>query len=291
MVDRRAKAIANLQQYRDEHTHAKIIFFPTNAFPQAQAIDAIFRLAGWSTTFNQTAQEDFIHQYFEGIEISGCNSVLLTAIQDSLAEAGYPNLRTTVIEHEVQPENPKYPYAEKSIRVTIGHPPPTATAALEREELPRVPQLSRKPRTRRQLLKYGVFSVAYSLPVLVFDFFNFQEKYDAWTFPAFLGTGSTCLIGFTLMVGGLSDLWFDFFHKGGEPSTSHIINNVLCGLSGLFTVIVYALIQQRGLLQPEELPNWSTHPVLTLLAIALGGIAGVASVIAASLSWRWHSGA
>ncbi|MFB4283442.1 hypothetical protein ACBJ59_49630 [Nonomuraea sp. MTCD27] len=282
MANRQSKAIVELQRYADKYVQAKIIFYPVHEYPRAQEVEALFRLAGWKTAFNKTPQDGRVSQYFGGVEIAGCNSHLVAVVQSALSQAGVPELRTALLKNEVDQDNPKYPHVERSIRVTIGHisqPITVASSGL-------APADDRKSSAMRSVLKWLIFSAVYSLPVALFDWVSFQEKSQTWALPAFLGTGSICLLGFAFAAGGLSDLLFDSRHKGGELPAGFIASFVACAIMSMAAIVVYILVQRKPDAAPTTSDNWSVNPTLSLLIIIGGGLAGLAAVLIASVSRR-----
>lgn len=282
MANKKSKAITELQRYANKYVQAKIIFYPAHEYPRAQEVEAFFRLAGWKTAFNKTPQDGRVSQYFEGVEIAGCNSHLVAVVQNALSQAGVPGLRTALLKNEVDQDNPKYPHVESLIRITIGHISQTTTVASS--EL--APAGGKSTGAMRSVLKWLIFSAVYSLPVVLFDWVSFQEQSHTWALPAFLGTGSTCLLGFAFAAGGLSDLLFDSRHKGGELPAGFILSFVACAIMSMAAIVVYILVQRQPDTGSGNLDSWSINPTLALLIIIGGGLAGLAAVLIASASRR-----
>lgn len=115
------KVAENLRLLSNEHTTVKIILYPAQEYPVARDVDAIFRLAGWKTTFIDTPQEGYVHRYLEGIEVSGCNSFLVSSVAEALGQAGLPALNVKHLPNEINPDNPKYAHVEHAVRITVGY--------------------------------------------------------------------------------------------------------------------------------------------------------------------------
>lgn len=89
--------------------------------PLGSTLSSIFELAGWTTHFNATPQEHFTHRYREGIEVHGWNKSVTRAVYKSLVDAGLSEVREIIEETAVKPDNPKWKYIQRRIRIRIGH--------------------------------------------------------------------------------------------------------------------------------------------------------------------------
>jgi hypothetical protein len=119
--DAAAGAISSLGPYATKHARAKIIVFPAAQIPLAREIASLFGRAGWNTDLNEMPQEPSHHRYVSGVEIRGFTSHRVHVVAEALIQGGIPGVRETVEECQIAKDNPKYPFAIESIRVTVGH--------------------------------------------------------------------------------------------------------------------------------------------------------------------------
>lgn len=117
-----AGAVEVIRTHRRDESTAKIVVFPPAQVPVARHIASLFELAGWSVNLNDTPQERLNPQYVEGVEVRGHNQLAVEAVAVGLRTAGIEDVRFTVEQTSLAPDNPKKPTAIASVRVTVGHP-------------------------------------------------------------------------------------------------------------------------------------------------------------------------
>lgn len=116
------KLVDALKALATEFTGVNISFANIIHKKPAEHLESIFKLAGWKTQIG-TLPLEYGHPQtlIEGIEIYGFNSMLLDAVCDALHRAGVRNFNKTLRTHQIPPTNPKHPYSEQSIYITLGH--------------------------------------------------------------------------------------------------------------------------------------------------------------------------
>jgi hypothetical protein len=114
-------AIEALRACRTEHTNVGVDVFPAHQVPLGRRIAALFELAGWQTSLNETPQEHVHRRYVEGVHVNGFNRVLMDVVVGALASTGISDVRSTCSEIEIPRDNPKFPHAVEAMRITVGH--------------------------------------------------------------------------------------------------------------------------------------------------------------------------
>ena len=116
------KAVELLRGYKDGAS-VKIGLGPSSSQPMARKIADLFELAGWECSLGNVAQEVIPGTpYREGIEVSGVTEHLVVeVVAAALKEARLPDVRTSIVENEIEASNPKHSYVVRRIRVHVGH--------------------------------------------------------------------------------------------------------------------------------------------------------------------------
>jgi len=120
-MNRQNQLVRKLAERASGYATLKIMFADMKHRPLADKLIAIFQLAGWRTSLANVPLESYIPRYHGGIEVKGYNSHFVENIVGLLSNSGLPEIRFRVEELQVPQDNPKWPYAQHTIKITIGH--------------------------------------------------------------------------------------------------------------------------------------------------------------------------
>jgi hypothetical protein len=113
------QSVAN--KYADPpHSRAEIRLLPREKLPIAENIKSAFSAAGWDTGNIEYLSEDADH-YLTGIEIAGPLTHICTEMANALKAGGFTDVSLRPSPHAIQKTNPKYPYAQNTVRITVGY--------------------------------------------------------------------------------------------------------------------------------------------------------------------------
>ncbi|MGH9386910.1 MAG: hypothetical protein ACRD2N_21785, partial [Vicinamibacterales bacterium] len=113
-----------VERIRDYSSDASVQFRFAHA-PQRATVDSLkgaFDFAGWKTEVRGAPLDSIADAgYFDGIEVQGYNRLIVELVASSLKESGLGEIRTRIDELKVPKTNPKWPYANQRVRLTLGH--------------------------------------------------------------------------------------------------------------------------------------------------------------------------
>jgi hypothetical protein len=152
------------------------------------------------------------------------------------------------------------------------HPPQDLekpTAAKEKRRL--------SPRARK-LLKWVIFSVAFTGFPVAADSIALVVKHEPWSIPGVLASGAVFLAGLVISGTALAELLFDYRHEKGEADVPFILLICACGTNMLFATFMYGVLKT---LKPEDTGSgnhWTFTSWLSLAILVFAVVAGFSAV-------------
>jgi hypothetical protein len=89
----------------------------------AMELDGKFQLAGWQTNFRSVPYDRYPQRHAIGIEVSGYNNHITDMVTEILNSLGYGPASSQIKNLTIQSDNPKWPLAQRTVYLFLGHPP------------------------------------------------------------------------------------------------------------------------------------------------------------------------
>lgn len=113
--------VKSLSERLPEGGHAEISIIALQFRPFAETLDALFKAAGWHTTFNKIPISPSQAQKTHGFGISAFNKYYLDSAVEVFQHVGITDVYSELRETSVPETNAKWPMVQKKIYLTIGY--------------------------------------------------------------------------------------------------------------------------------------------------------------------------
>jgi hypothetical protein len=118
---RRNQLVKELREFASDFSRLKLVMADIKHRPLADELISIFNLAGWQADLTVVPLETYIHKYHQSIEVRGYNRHFVDTVCAALTKSGLPNVRSSLEDLAIPRQNPKWNYAQQTVKITIGH--------------------------------------------------------------------------------------------------------------------------------------------------------------------------